>query len=72
MSTRKLPNVSDLPRMRTTVLPDGMILRLARGVLCPCGRPVQNYPRQLGWPNSFSLICDACHHDVLVYEPHQC
>jgi hypothetical protein len=68
MTTSKLSNVNNPPRMRSAVLPDG-ILRMAEGVQCRCGHLVQNYPKALGWPNSFALICDACHQDVLSYEP---
>ena len=68
MTTRKHTNVNNPPRMRSAVLPDDMVLRMAEGLLCPCGRPLQNYPEPLGWPYSFGLIC-ACHQDVLRYEP---
>ncbi|MET4036510.1 hypothetical protein ABIB94_008107 [Bradyrhizobium sp. JR7.2] len=70
MSMRKLSNVNNPPRMRSALLPDGMVLRMAEGVPCPhCGHPLGNYPKPLGWPNSFALICDACHQDVFCYEP---
>lgn len=69
MSTAELSNVNNRPSMRSALLPDGMALRIAEGLQCRCGRPVQNYPKALGWPGSFALICDACHQDVLCYEP---
>lgn len=69
MSTCKLSNVNNPPRMRSALVPDGMVLRIAEGTLCRCGRLVQNYPEPLSWPNSFRLICDGCHQDLLSYEP---
>jgi hypothetical protein len=69
MPTPKLSNVNNPPRMRSALLPDGMVLRMAEGLLCPCGRPLKNYPDPL--PKGFRLICDACHQDVLCYEPQQ-
>lgn len=68
MSTGKLSNVNNPPRMRSALL-DGMVLRMAEGMQCRCGHLVQNYPKALGWPGSFALICDACHQDVICYEP---
>lgn len=68
MSTLKLSNVNNRPRMRSAVLPNGMIFRMPDGVLCPCGHLVPNYPKPLGSPYSFGLICPACHQDVFCYE----
>ena len=65
-------NVNDRPRMRSALLPDGMVLRMAEGVPCPhCGHPLQNYPKPLGPPNSFALICLACDQDVFRYEANE-
>jgi hypothetical protein len=72
MCTPKLSNFSNPPRMWSASVPDRMVLRMAEGMSCPhCGRPLRNYPRPLGPPDSFALICDGCHHDVLCYEPQQ-
>ena len=66
MLTGKLSNVNDTSRMRSAVLPDGMVLRMPEGVLCSCGRPFRNDPEPL--TKGFRVICGACHQDVLCYE----
>jgi hypothetical protein len=69
-SMPKLSNVNNPPRMRSALLPNGMVFRMAEGVLCPyCGHPVANYPKPLGSSGSFALICLECHQDVFICEP---
>jgi hypothetical protein len=60
-------NVNIRPRLLTATSPNGFEVRLAEGTRCSvCNQPVRCFPIWSG-PYCFSLICEACHHDVVSF-----